>query len=86
MKCIMTDNNKVVKTQKDRNKILPWSVQDLKRILIDIDYDELEDLHTDRPYTVEPQWFEHLWDHGNLFETLIVRATEGNHGTSSGSK
>ena len=20
-------------------------------------------------YTVEPQWLEHLWDHGNLFET-----------------
>ena len=27
--------------------------------------------------TVEPQWFEHLWDHGNLFETWAVRATEG---------
>ena len=20
--------------------------------------------------TVKPQWLEHLWDHGNLFETL----------------
>ena len=29
------------------------------------------------PYTVEPQWLEHLWDHGNLFETWVVRATEG---------
>ena len=28
-------------------------------------------------YTVEPQWLEHLWDHGNLFEILIVRTTEG---------
>ena len=28
-------------------------------------------------YTVEPQWIEHLWDHGNLFETWVVRATEG---------
>ena len=29
------------------------------------------------PYTVEPQWLEHLWDHGNLFEIWVVRATEG---------
>ena len=36
-------------------------------------------------YTVEPQWLEHLWDHGNSFETWVVRATES-HGTSSGSK
>ena len=28
-------------------------------------------------YTVETQWLEHLWDHGNLFETWVVRATEG---------
>ena len=28
-------------------------------------------------YTVEPQWLEHLWDHGKLFETWVVRATEG---------
>ena len=27
--------------------------------------------------TVKPQWLEHLWDHGNSFETWIVRATEG---------
>ena len=27
--------------------------------------------------TVEPQWLKHLWDHGNLFETWVVRATEG---------
>ena len=26
--------------------------------------------------TVEPQWLEHLWDHGNSFETWVVRATE----------
>ena len=32
-------------------------------------------------YTVELQWLEDLWDHGNLFEPLRV-----NHGTSSGSK
>ena len=37
-------------------------------------------------YTVEPQWLEHLWDHGYLFETWVVRATEVNHGTSSGSE
>ena len=30
-----------------------------------------------RIYTVERQWLEHLWDHGNLFETWVVRATEG---------
>ena len=28
-------------------------------------------------YTVELQWLEHLWDHGNLFEIGVVRATEG---------
>ena len=22
-------------------------------------------------------WPEHLWDHGNIFETWVVRATEG---------
>ena len=27
--------------------------------------------------TVELQWLEHLWDHGNLFEIWVVRATEG---------
>ena len=37
-------------------------------------------------YTVEPQWLEHLWDYGNSFETWVLRATEGDHGTSSGSK
>ena len=28
-------------------------------------------------HTVELQWLEHHWDHGNLFETWVVRATEG---------
>ena len=27
--------------------------------------------------TVEPQWLEHHWDHGNSFETWVVRGTEG---------
>ena len=27
--------------------------------------------------TVEPQWLEHLWDHGNSFKTWVVQATEG---------
>ena len=27
--------------------------------------------------TVTSQWLEHLQDHGNLFETWVVRATEG---------
>ena len=27
-------------------------------------------------YRVKPQWLEHLWVHGNLFETWVVRATE----------
>ena len=27
--------------------------------------------------TVEFQWLEHLWDHRKLFETWVVRATEG---------
>ena len=26
--------------------------------------------------TVEPQWLENLWDHGNSFDTWVVRATE----------
>ena len=28
-------------------------------------------------HTVELQWLEHRWDHGNLFETWVVRAIEG---------
>ena len=28
-------------------------------------------------YTVELQWFEHLWDYKNLSETGVVRAIEG---------
>ena len=28
-------------------------------------------------YTVELQWLEHLLDHRKLFETWVVRATEG---------
>ena len=27
-------------------------------------------------HAVEPQWPEHLWDHGNLFEIWVVQATE----------
>ena len=27
--------------------------------------------------TVKLQWLEHLWDHRKLFETWVVRATEG---------
>ena len=26
---------------------------------------------------IDLQWLEHLWDHGNLFETRVVRVTEG---------
>ena len=26
------------------------------------------------PCTVELQWFKHLWDHENMFETRVVRA------------
>ena len=29
------------------------------------------------PYTVEIQWLEHHWVHGNLFEIWVVWATEG---------
>ena len=46
----------------------------------------LWDVSNEYHNTVEPQWLEHLWDHGNSFETWVVRATEGNHGTSSGTK
>ena len=27
--------------------------------------------------TVELRWLDPLWDHENLFETAVVRATEG---------
>ena len=27
--------------------------------------------------TVKPQWLEHLWDHGNLLESWVVRASKG---------
>ena len=27
--------------------------------------------------TVELQWLEHLWDHGKVFESWVVRANEG---------
>ena len=37
-------------------------------------------------YTVEPQWLEHIWDHGNSFRTWVVRSTEVNQCTSLGSK
>ena len=29
------------------------------------------------PLTIEPHWLEHPWDHENLFEICLVRATEG---------
>ena len=28
-------------------------------------------------HTVELQWLEHLWDYEHLFETEVVRVTEG---------
>ena len=28
-------------------------------------------------HTVKFQWLEHRWNHGNLFEILVVRVTEG---------
>ena len=28
-------------------------------------------------YAVELQWLEHFWDYGKLFETWVVRASEG---------
>ena len=27
--------------------------------------------------TVEPQWLEHIWDHGNLFQIWKDRTAEG---------
>ena len=29
------------------------------------------------PDQVELQWLEHLWDHRKLFETWVIRVTEG---------
>ena len=37
-------------------------------------------------YIVELQWLERLWDHRNLFETWVVRATEVNHSARSEGK
>ena len=36
-------------------------------------------------YTVVLQWLEHLWDHENMFQTGVVRATV-NHSALSGGK
>ena len=36
--------------------------------------------------TVKPQWLEHLWDHGNLFEAWVVQTLSVNHDARSGSK
>ena len=36
---------------------------------------EPSDWHCQK-YTVELQWLEHLWDHGNKFETGVVRFSE----------
>ena len=33
--------------------------------------------HSNDLTTVKLQWLVHLWDHGNLFETWVVRATRG---------
>ena len=41
-----------------------------------ISYSKISYLRT-HVYTVEPQWLEHLLDHGNSFETWVLRATEG---------
>ena len=38
------------------------------------DHLEEEDGHV---FTVELRWLEHLWDHRKMFETWVVRATEG---------
>ena len=39
----------------------------------------LDQDHCEHPsiHHPQPQWLEHRWDHGNLFETWVVRATEG---------
>ena len=36
----------------------------------------MEDVDDSLPYTVEPQWLEHLWNHENMFETVVVRANK----------
>ena len=36
-------------------------------------------LAVDQSFTVELRWLKPLWDHGNLFETAVVRAKEGNY-------
>ena len=36
-----------------------------------------------RPTLVVLQWLEHLWNHGNKFETGVVRANECKYSTRS---
>ena len=48
-----------------------------KSIKLEGNYIEKEEAHLDGKYDiVELQWLEHLWDHRNLFEIWVVRATE----------
>ena len=53
---------------------------------IDFPCKSIHSLQSSKSNAVEPQWLKHLRDHANLLETWVVRATEGNHGTGSGSK
>ena len=31
-----------------------------------------------RHYIIKPRWLKHLWDHENLFKTLLVQRTNRN--------
>ena len=37
----------------------------------------VRDVHYVNTSTAKFQWLEQLWDHGDLFEIWVVRATEG---------
>ena len=55
-------------------------LKEKKQQAIVIDELNLSNTYLDRllniNITVELQWLEHFWDHGNLFETWVVRTTE----------
>ena len=79
-------DKKIVSTLRDQERYT--RVHDFKKEIqafIDIHVQALHDfkrktyefLHfRGRMYTVELQWLEHLWNHENMFETGVVRASE----------
>ena len=55
------------------NLVLSRNMKNIKVFLSEI----FQFLEVKFSITVELKWLQHLWDHGNLFEIGVVRATEG---------